>query len=102
MIGTHDQMHIYFDKFDFRYQEIFARDLIMRLKAPEGVLNFLAKNESFSLSGDTSKGQGGDAIEEEANKAIKHYLPDGIPTFSIWQKVCRNIAMLEEVRHSLH
>ena len=27
MIGTHDQMHIYFDKFDFRYQEIFARDI---------------------------------------------------------------------------
>lgn len=79
------------------YQEIAFRDLKCRALAPDDVRQFLNCTESFSVSGHSSKGEGGDFILEAFNRKTKRLLPPGIPTQQHWLAVCRNIDILHKV-----
>ena len=54
-----------------KYQLLLTRDLVERVKYDEPVKTYVRKTESFTASGDTKKGQGGDLIHEEVNKKVK-------------------------------
>jgi hypothetical protein len=64
------------------YQHIIVRDLQIRSTAPDDVLiffnvvlNYIEKNESYSVSGDFTRGEGGDYIMEHNNRVLKEHLP---------------------------
>ena len=65
------------------------RDIKARVLAPFQVNDFLRQNETFSLSGSASKGEGGDFILEGKNKKIKRMLLPGCPDRSTWERVCQ-------------
>ena len=79
------------------YQEIEVRDLKARVLAPVQVNDFLRQNETFSVSGLASKGEGGDFILEAKNKKIKRMLPPGCPDRSTWERVCHNADETDKV-----
>ena len=53
------------------------------------------KNESFSRSGDTYRGEEGDYIIETENKHIKGHLNPGVPYIAHWIKASINHEMLQ-------
>ena len=79
------------------YQEIEFKDIMARSLAPQEIKQFMSANESFSVSGHPSKGEGGDFLLESFNRRTKRWLPPGLPTEEHWLKVCRNVDRLEEV-----
>lgn len=79
------------------YQELHFRDSLMKLQCPASVKTFLESNESFSVSGHASKGEGGDFVLEAKNRRCKMWLPPGSPTEEQWLRVCRNLDRLEGV-----
>ena len=79
------------------YQEIAYRDLKMRTLAPADLIQYLKDNESFSISGNPSKGEGGDFVIENKNRRLKMLIPTGLPTTERWLKVCRSFDTLDEV-----
>ena len=79
------------------YQEIHFRDMVTRVKAPETVGQFIAKNEAFTLTGSADKHEGGDFILENRNKRTKMWAPPGVPTHEQWQRVCRTLDTMEKV-----
>ena len=80
------------------YQETDYRDWKMRSLCPTTLLTFLNSNETFSVSGSDSKGEGGDFVLEAFNKKIKRSLPDGTPSEDRWRKLCDNADKLSEAR----
>ncbi|XP_021356987.1 uncharacterized protein LOC110452664 [Mizuhopecten yessoensis] len=83
------------------YQELELTDLMVRAQAPPQVKHFLAATESFSVSGNHSKGEAGDFILEAKNRRCKMWMPPGVPTEQRWLRVCRNFDRLEEIRANL-
>ena len=79
------------------YQEIIFLDMKTRVFSPPPIKEFLQKTESFSMSGNQSKGEGGDFILEAINGKCKRWLPPGIPKESHWLQVCRNLDILDKV-----
>lgn len=49
-----------------------------------------AKNESFSQSGCSLSGEGGDYLTENESKHLKQNLPPGVPSFEKWKIVSQN------------
>lgn len=45
----------------------FFRDSVLRTKCPQLLFNFLINNESYSISGNDCKGEGGDFVLESFN-----------------------------------
>lgn len=43
-------------------------------------LNYIEKNESYSVSGYCTPGEGGDYIMEHNNRVLKEHLPPGVPS----------------------
>ncbi|XP_061196610.1 uncharacterized protein LOC133204882 [Saccostrea echinata] len=80
------------------YQEIEFKDLRMRVLAPEDIKQFITNNESFSASGHTSKGEGGDFLLEAYNRKTKCWMPPGIPDESRWLRSVRNVDTLDKMR----
>ncbi|OWF50837.1 hypothetical protein KP79_PYT13799 [Mizuhopecten yessoensis] len=62
------------------YQELELTDLMIRAQAPPQVIQFQAAAESFSVSGNDSKGEAGDFILEAKNRRSKMWMPPGVPT----------------------
>ena len=58
------------------------------------------QNESFRVSGKTNWGQGADFIHKEINKSIKRFLPPGIPTTKMWERVCCIATKLREIKNN--
>ncbi|KAJ8307906.1 hypothetical protein KUTeg_014553 [Tegillarca granosa] len=56
------------------------------------------ENATFSVSGNISKGEGGDFVVENRNRKVKKCLPSGLPTENKWLSVYRNIDRLDKVR----
>lgn len=63
------------------YRPIIAHDMKMRVLAPDQIKDYISQNETFSRSGDSYRGEGGDYITETENKHLKSNLPPGVPTF---------------------
>lgn len=81
----------------WNYQYIIIQDLKTRILAPLEVRNFIETNETFSISGHDSKGEGGDFVLENINKKVMKLLPQGIPQERDWLNVCRNLDSITEV-----
>lgn len=80
------------------YVEIYVRDSFVRLQCPPDVSAFIEDNESYSVSGNPSKGEGGDFVLEAKNRRTKMFLPPGLPDKKRWLNVCRNVDRLDLVR----
>ena len=79
------------------YQEISFRDAKCRVLQPDPVKDFWALNESFSISGHPSKGEGGDFVLESKNKTSKQFMPCGLPDERRWLRSIRNLDKLKLV-----
>ena len=55
---------------------------------PDSIKSYIEGHESFSVSNFSNCGQGGDFIQEEANKTIKLFLLPGMPSSEMWKRVC--------------
>ncbi|KAJ8310200.1 hypothetical protein KUTeg_012065 [Tegillarca granosa] len=80
------------------YMETYLRDRVVREQSPAPVKDFLQENATFSVSGNISKGEGGDFVVENRNRKVKKCLPSGLPTENKWLSVYRNIDRLDKVR----
>ena len=79
------------------YQEIDFRDIKTRVLMPDVVKQWWNINESFSVSGVDTKGEGGDFILEARNRETKQWMPAGIPDEKRWKRCIRNLDTLKEV-----
>ena len=79
------------------YMETYIRDSFVRLQCPPELFEFIQNNESYSISGDETKGEGGDFILEAFNRRTKMFMGPGLPTERRWSTVCRNIDDLKQV-----
>ena len=80
------------------YREVHLRDMLERAQYPENMREYLQQRESFTTSGENKSGQGADFIHEEVNALIKSFLPPGIPTAEIWQRVCQKGNYLKDAK----
>lgn len=67
------------------------------LSCPPEVLGFIERHESYNLSGNESKGEGGDFVLVAKNRETKRLVPSGVPTNQIWTIICRNVDRLSKV-----
>lgn len=68
------------------------------------LLNFLKKKkkESYSLSGNDCKGNGGDFfVLESFNRNVKWLLPSGLPDDQGWIRACRNVKRITKLNEIL-
>ena len=66
----------------------------IRAEAPPEIQQYIAQNESFSVSGDPFHGEGGDYITETKNKHLKSNLSPGVPTLQNWVAASRSHKLL--------
>lgn len=59
--------------------ETYIRDSFIRLQCPEKMKEFFEANESYSVSGNESKGERGDFILESKNRKTKMWIQSGVP-----------------------
>lgn len=57
------------------YQEIDFKDIKCRVLMPDEIKSYVSENESFSVSGNDSKGEGGDFVLEAKKRKTKMWLP---------------------------
>lgn len=79
------------------YMEAYIRDSMIRVHCPSAVHDFIKQNESYSVSGNESKGEGGDFVLENLNRKSKSFMPPGLPSDEKWLTISRNIDKLDEV-----
>lgn len=77
--------------------ETYIRDSLTRIQRPPEVLAFIEIHESYSLSGNESKGECGDFVLEPQNRETKRLVPSRVPTDQIWTNICRNVDRLSKV-----
>ncbi|XP_062590244.1 uncharacterized protein LOC134251839 [Saccostrea cucullata] len=80
------------------YMEAFVRDSLIRIQCPPAVNEFMRKNETYTVTGNESKGEGGDFVLENLNRKSKSFMPPGLPTDEKWLTISRNIDKLDEIR----
>ena len=78
------------------YMGLNYRDLLLTLKAPPHILQFIQNHEAFSEIGSSNK-RGGDFILENKNRRTNMWAPPGVPSDAQWQQICRTLDKLEEV-----
>ena len=79
------------------YQEIDIRDVKARVCSPPQVSSFLKNHETFTVSGSTSKGEGGDFVLESKNRKIKRMMPPGHPDRQTWERVVKTADKTDQV-----
>lgn len=79
------------------YVETYIRDSLTRIQCPPEVLAFIERHESYSLSGNESKVEGGEFVLEAKKRETKRLVPSGVPTNQIWTNICRNVDRLSKV-----
>ena len=82
-------------------RDIIVNDMQIRVEAPDDINTFLARNESFSVSGDNCRGEEGDYITEIENKHLKSHLPPGVPALKNWVETACNHEVLKKNRDML-
>lgn len=83
------------------YQNLLLNDMTVRTAAPSEVRDFITNNEAYSRSGEPNKGEGGDYITENENRALKSQLPPDVPTLNSWVETSRNDENLKQNRKSV-
>lgn len=83
------------------YQKILYNDMVVRVCAPEILKEYICRNESFSATGDSTKGEGGDYLTEGENRGLKSHLPPGKPTLELWQQSSRCHSKLQVIRQNV-
>lgn len=68
---------------------------MIRVQCPSAVHDFIKQNESYSVSGNESKGGGGDFVLENLNS--KSFMPPGLPSNEKWLTISRDIDKLDKV-----
>lgn len=81
------------------YMETFIRDSFLRIQCSDKLRKFLEDNESYSVSDNESKGEGGDFVLEARNRRTKMWIPSGVPDNNKWLNVCGCIDKLEKVNN---
>ncbi|CAC5422487.1 unnamed protein product [Mytilus coruscus] len=81
-----------------KYQIIELYDAIQYKMMPEDVRQLYDDYSSITTSGNYSLGEDFDFVLEEKNKQLKSWIPKGVPTDEIWQTVCRNNTLLENIK----
>ena len=51
---------------------------------PEPLITILNRNQSYTTSGDKSKGEDWDFVLENINKTSKGWIPRGVPIEAMW------------------
>ncbi|KAJ8319784.1 hypothetical protein KUTeg_001371 [Tegillarca granosa] len=74
-----------------------CRQSLLKKRSPS-----LSENESFIISGNKSKGEGGDFIVEYINRKAKMLLSSGLPDEKKLLHVYRNIDRLDEIRRQMN
>ena len=72
------------------YRDLIINDMQIQIEAPEEIKTFISRNESYSRSGDPSKGEGGNYVTENENRYLKSHLSPGLPSLKNWQEAARN------------
>ena len=83
---------------DSKYQHLHSRDLCKRVQMPNSIKSYVERHESFLVSDFNNCGQGGDFIQEEANKTIKSFLLPGMSSSEIWKRVCWKATPLKKLK----
>ena len=84
------------------YHDLLHNDMRIRVQAPKEIKEYIERNESFSRSGDETRGEGGDYITENENKHLKSHLPPGVPTLQSWRQAARNHQVLTDNRANVY
>ncbi|XP_070548038.1 uncharacterized protein [Ptychodera flava] len=80
-----------------KYMYIDIADTIDRVIYPQKLRDFISQNESVSVSGDHSRGEGMDFILESFNKSSKTWVT-GVPDSKEWVIIFRNLSKLNSLR----
>jgi hypothetical protein len=83
------------------YQQLLLTDMKIRVEAPEEVRDYIRRNEAFSRTGDSTRGEGGDYVTEAENRTLKNNLPPGVPTEESWRVASRLDRHLKKLRTSV-
>ena len=96
MAGRRKFSPVWFARNHPKYREIEVHDIVNRFNSPETVQEHTTKTQTFTTSGDSSKGESPDFILEKANKTVKNLVPPG-PQEHHWQQACNNHEVLAKV-----
>lgn len=78
--------------------EAYIRDVMIRMQCPSVAFEFVAHYESYSVSGNESKGEGGDFVLENLNRTSKIFMPPGLASEERWKIIYRNMDRLDKVK----
>ena len=59
------------------HQRLLLRDMLQRVQAPATIQRYLRETTSYTVSGDETRGEGGDFILEAKNREAKAWIPPG-------------------------
>ena len=59
------------------YQRLIVRDMVQRAQLPPKLKQYVDDRTAFSVSGDPTRGEGGDFVLEGKNRQTKSWLPPG-------------------------
>ena len=83
------------------YKFLVVNDMKTGVQATKEVADYISRNESFSRSGDTLRGQDGDYVTENENPHLKSHLQPGVPTLQSWIISNRNHQALAKNREEV-
>ena len=83
------------------YKFLVVNDMKTGVQATKEVADYISRNESFSRSGDTLRGQDGDYVTENENRHLKSHLQPGVPTLQSWIISNRNHQALVKNREEV-
>lgn len=70
---------------------------MIRIQCPSAVHDFIKQNESYSVSGNESKGEGGDFVFENLNRTSNIFMLPCLVSDEKWLTISRYIDKLDEV-----
>lgn len=81
--------------------EAYIRDFMIRMQCTSVASEFIANHESYSVSGNECKGEGGDFVLENLNRSSKSFMPPGMPSKERWKIIYRNMDRLDKIKSNL-
>ena len=64
------------------YRSLVLRDIIVRQQQPNPVKEYVCQTTSYSVTGDVTRGEGGDFLLKAKNRSAKSWIPPGLPSTS--------------------
>lgn len=101
LCGRQIAVPLFFIKRHTIYQSLVCNDMAYRLTSPESVKEYMEKHETFSMTGDFFRAEGGDYVTENVNRSIKNQLPPRVPTVQNWVTASSCFSRLEKIRTSV-